>query len=308
MLSVVQIIGQQRERAEEGLRKLLEQEVSEPLDIVLVDLQPESGPLAGAADSRVRVVPRPGLRSFPRAMAAGAEATTGDCVAFIEDHCHAQPGWAAAVMRAFERGVEIVNYAFIDAQPETYLSRSFLMVEYGRWLHPVRPGAIPIASCANIAYRRDVLMKYAAVRPLEEWFQAEYMLHRRIQGEGGVVWQSADAIAAHEDWMSVRQGLYANGALKRFHAATIAFGNPPWSLLKRWMYGGGMVLVPGLQVWRLVRSIVPRPMLWGRFVMALPITLVVTAYQAASEAAGYLLGPGDSEEQFYVAELEWNRK
>ena len=308
MLSVVQIIGRQRTRAENGLQKLLGQKVSAPLEIILVDIEPTAPALPSSADPRVRVVPRPGLRDYAAAMAAGASEATGDYVAFIEDHCHAQPGWAAAVVRDFERPVAMVNYSFMDTEPGSYLSRSFLMAEYGRWIHPTRPGPLPIASCANISYRRDILMRLAKERPLEEWFQAEYILHRRIQSDGGVIWQSTDAVAAHEDWVTLSGGLFANGALKRYHAAAVAFGNPRWSLLRRCAYAAGMLVVPGLQMWRLLRSIIPRPRHWGHFISALPVSLAVYTYAAAAEAVGYLMGPGDSGEQFVVVELELARK
>jgi len=39
MLRVIQIIGRQRTRAEKGLQKLLNQEVSVPLEIILVDIE-----------------------------------------------------------------------------------------------------------------------------------------------------------------------------------------------------------------------------------------------------------------------------
>jgi len=229
-------------------------------------------------------------------------------VAFIEDHCHAQPGWAAAVLRDFERPVAMVNYSFIDTEPGSYLSRSFLMAEYGRWLHPTSPGPLPIASCANISYRRDILMRLAKERPLEEWFRAEYILHRRIQSDGGVIWQSTDAVAAHEDWVTLSEGLHANGALKRYHAGAIAFGSPLWSLFRRCAYAAGMLVVPALHMWRLLRSIIPRPCHWGHFISALPVSLAVYIYAAAAEAVGYLGGPGDSGEHFVVVELELARK
>ena len=116
-----------------------------------------------------------------------------------------------------------------------------------------------------------------------------------------------DAVAAHEDWPTLSGGLLANGSQKRYCAASIA-ANEKWSFARRVLYAAGMVLTPGLHLWRLAASLAPRPRLWGRFLLALPVSITVYCYAAVCEAAGYLFGPGSSEADFVDVELKMSRK
>jgi len=300
------VIGEQRKRAERNLSCLAAQTAVEEIEVLLVDMTPDRGPVAGEEHPAVRRLEHTDDDRFWNALAKGARAARSEIVAFIEDHCFAEPGWAAAVIEAYRKPVAMVNYAFTDTDPQTYLSRSFLMTEYGRWMAPAKAGPVGIASCNNISYRREVLARY--FDRLEEWLKVEYLLHRDIQRNGGVVWLAPDAVVAHEDWLRLRDGFRANGAMKRFHGSGMAFSGTPWSRTRRLIYAAAMALTPPLHLWRLARSVWNRPALWLPFVTALPVSVSVYCYMAYCEALGYLLGPGSSEADFTATELSLSRK
>ena len=183
-LSVVVIGGEQRGRLERQIECLLGQTAINSIEALIVDLEPELGPLRGAGHPAVRQIASGDLETMWQAAAVGARAAAGEAVAYLEDHCFAGPGWAEAVITAFQtRDAAMVNYAFVDTEPHTYLSRAFLMAEYGRWMAPARAGPVKIPSCNNISYRREVLLRFAG--DLEQSFQAEYLTHRRILAAGG---------------------------------------------------------------------------------------------------------------------------
>ena len=304
-MSVIVVAGERRERVERNLACLQAQTALDSLEILVVDLAPADGALKGAEHPAVRYLGQPDLDGMWAAMAEGVRQARGEIVAFLEDHCCPAPEWAAAVIDAFRPPVAIVNYAFTDTQPHTYLSRAFLMTEYGRWMVPAKPGPITIAACNNIAYDRRILLRYGS--PLEDWLMLEYLLHRKIREHGGTIWLEPRAVVAHEDWFRFSDGLRANGTLKRVHSG-ILVALHHWSVPRRLFYAAAMVVAPGLHLWRLARSLWNRPSLWLRFVAALPVSVSVYCYASLQEAIGYLFGPGISREEFERIELSLARR
>ena len=75
------VVGAQRARAARSLRCLLRQTAVSRLEILLADLAPGSETIDGAAE-------QPGIGG---ATALCAFAATTPFVAFIEDHCYAEP-------------------------------------------------------------------------------------------------------------------------------------------------------------------------------------------------------------------------
>lgn len=305
-LSIVQIMGAQRERAPAALARLRNQVLRDPVELIWVDADPQAGSLDVSGPGLVpRIVPASGL-TYAQAAALGLSEAKGEYVAFLEDHAFARENWAQSVIDTFsESDAALVNYSFDDAEPQTYLSRAFLMAEYGRWMHPTRPGPVPIPACNNIAYRRAVLERWAKDKSLSDWLQAEYLLHRRIQSEGGLCLQATDAIVEHEDWFRFTDGLRANSVMKRYNAAS---ASTSWSLPRRLFYAAGMAAAPPLHLLRLASSIAPRPALWGSFLAGLPVSVTLYFYMSFHEALGYLLGPGDSEREFADMELALKRR
>ena len=299
-LSVGMLIGRQRARAEHSLQCLLEQ--PEPLEILVGDLTPGEGPLRGFADPCVRVIELEN-HHMGSGMARLVEEARAPLIALIEDHCYAAPGWAAGVLRAFARPeVAIVSYAIRDAGPETWLTRSFLFTEYGRWMDPAREGPVAIAALNNVAYRRSVLLRKT---DLPRRMEGAHALHREIQREGGVAWLAADAIAAHQDWLSFLEGCRANGILKRAYAGSKVQEGLGWP--GRLVHAAAMLLAPALHLGRLGWSVRNRPRLWTTFFTSLPVSVPVYVYASYQEALGYLFGVGTSLDDFVEMEVDTAR-
>jgi glycosyltransferase involved in cell wall biosynthesis len=295
-------VGTQRARAARSLACLLAQGALPRLEIVLADLRPDLDGIEGAEHPAVRILDaseRPGIGA---AMARCALAARSPFVAFIEDHCYAEPGWAEAILDAFRRPeVAMVNYAFRDAGPEGYLTRAFLFTEYGRWMHPAREGPVPIASLNNLAYRVAELRRFDP-DTLPDRLEVAHELNREIQRGGGVAWLAPRAVAAHEGWTDFRSGCRGNGVLKRVYSGRLAERNR-WGAVRRLLYAKAMVIAPVLHLWRLAWSVRHRPRLWGTFLATLPVSLPVYVYSSYQEALGYLFGPGGAREAFTEMEV-----
>ena len=305
LLSAVVVFGEQRTRAARCLRHLLGQTALDRCEIVIIDLARAPAPIAGLENPAVHWFHRPDQESFGAARAEGIRQSRGKIVAFLEDHCYAEPRWAEEVIEAFDRPADIVSYAFTNANPERLLCRTFLMVEYGRWLDPAISGYIPISTCNNVAYRRSALKPYW--NRLDKLCEAEHVLHREMQGAGSRVWLAAGAKLSHENWTRLWEGLAANALMKRLLAARRA-SEQNWGLGVRLAWAAGMSLTPPLHIARLAQSLVRRPRLWPLFWASFPLMLVVYPFCAWGEAMGYLFGDGDCSQRFRDLEISIARE
>ena len=305
VLSVCVVLGDQRARAERCLARLLSQTAIERMEIVVADVAPRHGAPAAASHPKVRYLPVDEDSHFGQARGAAFRRSSGEFVASLEDHCYAEPEWAEAVLRAFrEPGVDLVNYAMSNANSGDYVSETFLMAEYGRWMHPASTGYVPISACNNVAYRRSCLETWW--EDLDELLESEYHLHRRLQDRGSKVWLAGRARVQHETWERLSDGLRANNAMKRLLACRRAAAGR-WSRWHRLFYFAAMPLTPVLHLWRLGVSLIRRPALWPLFVKSLPLCVFVYTTGSFAEAQGYLFGAGESRILFRDMEVSISR-
>jgi len=304
-LTAAVVVGEQRQRARRCLNCLLEQTAIAEMEIRILDVGPAPARIEGLEHPAVHYKHSPGAASYGRARAELAHRARGGVVAFIEDHCYPEPEWASAVLRAFERPrVQGVTYAIGNANPKSWVSRAFHLVEYGLWMPPVKPGPVRIAASANIAYRRGILQSFGGA--LADLLDAEFLLHRRLRRQGGEVWLEPGARAAHEFWVELAPGLRANTAIKRIIGAQRA-ETGGWGWGRRLVFAAGMALSPALHLGRLARSMAGRPALWGVFWANLPLAALIYVLGAWGEAMGYLSGFGSSREQLLAAEVTLRR-
>lgn len=299
------IAGELRRRAESSLQHLLAQTALDRMEILVVDLSPNPGRIAGTDHPRVRYLARPQLHYYCEAQAELASEARAPLIAFVEDHCYAVPGWAEAVLNAFENPrVAAVNYTFTNARDNGYVSRSILMAEYGHWMTPHPGGPVRISSSTNVAYRTGLLRKF--IRGNQGIFETEFLVHRALQESGGEIHVAPAATVAHESWASVWEACLANGANKRVLGAR-RVENGRWGLPLRIAWAAGMLLVPALSLARLAWVLRNRPALWGTLLAGLPVIVAIDSYSAWCEALGYLSGAGASREEFRARELAVQR-
>ena len=98
-------------------------------------LQADETELAGFA--AVRVVEADVMRSTAEARAAGVRAAAAPIIAFTEDHCFPEPGWAEALIRAHGEPWAAVGPAVLNANPRSAVSWANLLTEYVEWLRPI---------------------------------------------------------------------------------------------------------------------------------------------------------------------------
>jgi hypothetical protein len=304
-LTVGLIAGELRQRAERSLAHILRQTALGRMEVVVVDVNPDSGTFSGSDHPRVRYLHRPEFQFYCEAQIEILRQARAPIIAFLEDHCYAEPQWADAVLRAFEDPkVAAVNYTFTCATEAGYIGRSILMAEYGHWMAPHPGGKVKISASTNLAYRRAVVVEHMGAD--ESIFEAEFLIHRHMQQSGQEIHVASRATVAHESWTTLRAACQANGANKRVLAARRA-ETGRWGLGRRALWSLAMALMPGVFIARLGAAIRPRPPLWAPFVASVPVLLSIYGYSSCCEAAGYLFGAGSSREEFLLRELAIDR-
>jgi hypothetical protein len=300
-LSVVLVAGSQRERAQKVIDALLMQTAIAQIELILIDLAPDAKRLEIPEQLEHVGLSRPDIRRWGMARAEGARAATGKRVAFIEDHCFPTESWAEMVIEAHKNSWDAVGYAFTNANPESYVSRSSLMARYGSFVHPATRGQAHLLSGNNVSYNRDLLLRFG--RELDEVLAIDFCLQEILDRRGVSMFVESRALAAHENFTSVKKEGTTGHHYCRLLAATRA-ETQSWNLAKKIIHGIGAPLgSPAIRMWRLIAGLRGRNELRSTVFLGLPVIAVEYLYDAFGESLGYLFGVGNAEEETLRWEL-----
>ena len=135
-----------------------------PAEVIVVDDGSNDGTAKLATDAGARVV-RHRRRSGPEASrATGAAAASGDGIAFLDADDWVEPGYVAALERAFADGADLVATAILP-QGSGAVARVLARRGIGHDLEG-RNGFLPAASGTGLAIRRSVLDEVGGFDPL----------------------------------------------------------------------------------------------------------------------------------------------
>ena len=258
---------------------------------------------AGAVDAlaRVTVVESP-LLPLGHARAAAVRAAAAPIVVLGETHAFPAPDWAEQLIRAHDGPWQAVAPGMENGNPESALSWSGFLMDYGRWLAERPAGEIADPPAYNASWRREALL--GLQERLALMLEPGSPIDRRFAARGSLFHHEPQARVAHLN--VVRPGAWA---AERYWGGRLLGARRcrEWSLLRRLVYFGGSVLVPLI---RFVRTRTAIVLARGR--RDLPTgTLAAVAggslLWAFGEALGYLAGEGPSEARMFEYELhkEW---
>ena len=160
-------------------------------------------------------------------------------VAFAEDHCFPDPGWAQALLAAHEASHAAVGPAVYNANPETAVSWADIYLEYGRWIAPGRRREVDMLPGHNSSYKREVLLTYGS--ELDRLMEAETVLFWDLRRKGHTLLFEPGARAAHTNFSRPRVFLDVLWQLGRVFGATRA---SHWSQLRRIAFALGVTAHP----------------------------------------------------------------
>lgn len=231
-----------------------------------------------------RVVRCSAKATIPELRGAGLAEATGEWVALTEDNCVATADWLVELSAGFTGEATVVGGTMGNAHPTSPIDSGAAFAEYG-FFGPdqgaVTPGAAPLVTGANVAYRRSVVAEVAAWALAGDW---EDVIHGRLAAQGAVfrVMRRATVLQnLHYRLADFCVDRYQHG---RDYARVRSRQLAPAT---RAVHAAATPLLPPLlasRVWRSAGRGAPRS-----FLRALPFTLAFLSAWAIGEAVGYLV-------------------
>jgi GT2 family glycosyltransferase len=240
------------------------------------------------------------ITSVAAAKATAIRRARAPVVAFAEDHCFPEPGWAAALIEMHADGWVGVGPVVGNANPSGALSWTAFMMHFGRWAEPHPAREVEQVPWHNGSYKRDALLELGD--ELRTLLVVEGYLQDALRARGYRMYVTPSARVAHVNisvlgsW--VRHGFYGGRLYGAFRARREA-----WSRARRLLYVAGGPLVPVVRLRRLLQEIRRcgrQDELLPRALPALALGLVV---HMVGEVTGYVAGAGDAEEQYSRYEM-----
>jgi glycosyl transferase family 2 len=287
-LSVILVIGGQRERERRALHSLLEQSAIDRMEILLYDLGPvDCPPIPGSDHPRVCLTRRTPEDLLGEARAEGIRAAKAPVICFMEEHCEMQPGTAAAYIRAHEGPWAAVGGDFVNRNPNSGRSDQAFRMNYGMYLRPHRGrGRTHSVPGQNSSFKREILLRYH--EHLEMLLNADLILQWQMQRDGYELFFEPDARVAHRNentFRSLCTGVfYWNWCFSHVRAKVFR-----WSLPRRAVW---ILLAPLMPWWRLAKMFTWMPRLgvsrFATFLTDIPFIVAVSYCAAAGQVAGLL--------------------
>lgn len=240
------------------------------------------------------------IDNVDRAAARGIARAAAPIVALVEDHAFPDAGWAEALIDAHRGPWAAVGSVVLNANPESPLSWTNLILAYGFWTEPVTGGETAHVSRHNISFKREVLAEFGD--GLEALMGRDGGLLQRLQQRGHRFYlePAARIYHANPSLLASTVELRFNGG--RLYGATRA-RTENWSATRRLLYVAGSPLIPVMRGRPLFRKVLAArgPKSAGLY----PAFLMGLALDGLGQAVGYALGPGDTARR--LADFEVDR-
>lgn len=227
--------------------------------------------------------------SVPELRREGMLAADTEIVAVLEEHCTAPDDWLAAIDASFQPEDAAIGGPILDDDFDRIRDWVVYFSEYHNFMPPWPDGEFFGLNGANIAYRREAVLKHREVLDQGYW---EVVLHPPLAGEGR--FRAVNAIGAHHTG-PFGYGYYLR---QRFLLSRV------WGGSQRDRVGLGVrlahvVLTPIFPLFlflRVTRRVLEKGTRTGKYLQALPLLVPAWCGYSIGEGLGYLLGPGNALE------------
>jgi glycosyltransferase involved in cell wall biosynthesis len=235
----------------------------------------------------VRVIHRPERETIPDLRRRGVKEARGGIVAIIEEHCLAAPDWLQTAIDAHAGG----HYGVVGGPVVDYAYRRMrdwvvYFCEYNGYLPPWPDAETFNLGSANIAYSRDILVKYEGLLSGGYW---EAGLHPRLIADGVKFRSVAGMVVYHRG--PFNYGYYLQ---QRYWFSRAFAGARPLTASRKLLYFLLSPVLPFLLLARMGQRIVKQRCQVAKFVQSLPLVIPALFVYVAGELVGYAAGPGDA--------------
>ena len=215
----------------------------------------------------------------------------GDIIAILDPYSMAGDDWLVSLVALHEKHLHPVIGGSVDLHDKhrkNLLQWAQYFNEYGMFMSPVSTVAAEILPGSNISYKR-------------------HLLHTIIDGNEPAFWKTFinDALIGRSDGMllspAIRVSLDKPIPFLHFFKTRYLHGRcyaamrcSKSSSVERFLRAASSPLIPFVLQWRWGRTFWPKGHHRLRFVLTLPVQLILFCAWALGECAGYLIGDGDS--------------
>jgi hypothetical protein len=302
-LSVILITLDTFETLRTTVSHLARQTIVGDIELVICGPSAESLRIDAAAVSKlhsVKIVPTGVISVSGPVRAEAARAASAPIVAYGEEHCYPDPGWAEALLVAHKSPHAAISPAFRNANPETVVSCADLLTGYGPWIAPGRAGIVGLLPGHNTSYKREVLLSYGS--ELDVLMEAETVLFWDLRRRGYTLYLEPAATVAHLNFARWNVWLAVQWHLGRVFSATRAL---KWSSPRRIAFALAAPLIPFVRYARIVLSGTRNGVGVAHLVRVTPALAIGLAVDAVAQASACLGGAGRSLE--HLTALEFHR-
>jgi hypothetical protein len=216
--------------------------------------------------------------------ARGIAAARGEIIALIEDYARPDPNWGENVIAEHSKDFAAIGGA-IENEVDHPLNWGVYFCDFGKYQNPVSEGETTFASDANIAYKKSSLM---TVHPIwqDSYHETEINWALRSRGEK-IALSPRIVIYQHRtdlDFWGAMKERYIWG---RSYAANRIkdIGNK-----KRILYLAITPVLPIILVFRMTLNVFRKGRILNKFLIALPLTILLEIFWSLGEFMGYLTG------------------
>lgn len=294
-LSVVMLPFGASGNPEPCLSALVAQQQKAAVDIIV----PHDATLANVDALRarfpsVRFLGMPGVRTPAELRAAGAKASSGDVVGFLEAHAVPAPDWCERVLDAHAAPHEAVGGPIEKAIPkgrrnDTALNWSVYLADYSRYMLPLPAGPAHGLSDCNVSYKRSLLE-----RTRDRWATEfhENIMHDCIRAAGGTLWFDPSLVVLEQRHLGLTDALRDRFSFGRLFGSTRVSDK---ALPRRAIMSVVALLMPPLLLYRVARTILAKKRHRLQFLQSLPALTLVSITWMVGEAVGYLTASAGAE-------------
>lgn len=239
----------------------------------------------------VKVLTSPSRTGIPRFRALGLSHAVGETIAITEDCCVPDGNWFSEIVRAHERGYDVVGGAIENGSSDSLVNWAAFLCEYSGFMRPIPDDVVGGLAGNNASYRRSVFQLMDDSLIQNYW---EYFLHRELT-RLDVKMRSVPTMVVYKK----KEHRFVHFMRQRFHFSR-SFAGMRSSLMplsRRMIYAFSCPMLPFLMIPRIAREVLRKKRFRYEFLKTLPLLSLFMISYAGGEASGYLFGAGSSLEK-----------
>ena len=239
-----------------------------------------------------KYVSLPSDTTVPELCTTGIRYAQGEIVALSEDHCVFHPQWCSELMKAHESPYDIIGGCVENHGSSRLLDWAVYFYDYGKYMPPERAQVVDDLPGNNVSYKRTALDE---IRNSYEKGFFETFINLELKKRGYSLFLTPCAVVSHKNHYQMKDIMicfYHHG--RSF--AGIRTRNA--SLLKRFGFTLGSLVLPVLQIIRILfRTVRKKRYVW-KLLLCTPWLTILIASWSFGELRGYLGGEGLSSRQW----------